>query len=120
MPGMGTIINTLAILAGGFLGALFGRYLHDSAQNTLTKVCGVSTLFIGICGALEKMLKVEGMTLAGNGTMLVVICLALGTLVGEICNIEAAFERFGDWLKKKTGNTKDGGFTDAFVCRLIK
>jgi uncharacterized membrane protein YqgA involved in biofilm formation len=31
--------------------------------------------------------------------MLVTICLALGTLVGEIINIEGLFERFGEWLK---------------------
>ncbi|MBR2938198.1 MAG: DUF554 domain-containing protein [Oscillospiraceae bacterium] len=115
MIGLGTIINCASIVAGGVLGMLFGKFVSERLQDGLTKVCGVSTLFIGICGALEKMLKIEGAVLTGSGTMLVVICLALGTLVGEILNIEAAFERFGDWLKKKTGNAKDGGFTDAFV-----
>ena len=42
MPGMGTIINTAAILLGGLFGGLFGRFLTDNAQETLTKVCGVS------------------------------------------------------------------------------
>lgn len=115
MFGLGTIINCAAIVAGGILGLLFGRFFKERLQDGLTKVCGVSTLFIGICGAMEKMLKVEGAVLTGSGTMLVVGCLALGTLVGEICNIEAGFERFGEWLKRKTGNAKDGGFTDAFV-----
>lgn len=115
MIGLGTIINCSAIVAGGILGMLFGRFVSERLQDGLTKACGVSTLFIGICGALEKMLKIEGATLAGSGTMLLVICIALGTLIGEILNIEAAFERFGEWLKKKTGNANDGGFTDAFV-----
>ena len=115
MIGLGTIINCGAIVGGGVLGMLFGRFVNDRLQDGLTKACGVSTLFIGICGALEKMLKIGDATLTGSGTMLLVICLALGTLMGEIFNIEAAFERFGNWLKKKTGNTKDGGFTDAFV-----
>ena len=44
MIGLGTIINTAAILVGGLGGALFGRFLSESAQETLTKVCGVSTL----------------------------------------------------------------------------
>jgi len=35
--------------------------------------------------------------------------------VGELLNIEDAFERFGEWLKLKTGNAKDKGFVDAFV-----
>jgi uncharacterized membrane protein YqgA involved in biofilm formation len=47
--------------------------------------------------------------------MLVVICLAVGTLIGELLNIEGGFERFGQWLKVKTGNAKDKGFVDAFV-----
>ena len=115
MPGMGTIINTLAIVAGGFFGALFGRFLHDSAQNTLTKVCGVSTLFIAITRALEQMLRVENGAIVSSGSMLMIGCLALGGLVGELLNIEQGFERFGQWLKIKTGNAKDKGFVDAFV-----
>ena len=115
MFGLGTVINCAAIVAGGILGLLFGRFFKDRLQDGLTKACGISVLFIGICGAMEKMLKVEGFALTGSGTMLLVCCLALGTLVGEIINIEAGFERFGEWLKKKTGNAKDGGFTDAFV-----
>ena len=115
MPGMGTIINTLAIVAGGFFGALFGRFLHDSAQNTLTKACGVSTLFIAVTGALEQMLRVENGAIVSSGAMLMIGCLALGGLVGEWLNIEQAFERFGQWLKIKTGNAKDKGFVDAFV-----
>lgn len=112
---MGTIINCLAILAGGLLGMLFGRFLNDRLQDGLTKTCGISVLFIGIAGALEKMFSVQGTTLTGSGTMLIVGCLALGALVGELLNIEAAFARFGEWLKRKTGNAKDGGFVDAFV-----
>lgn len=115
MPGLGTIINTLAIMAGGLLGALFGRFLHDSAQNTLTKACGVSTLFIAITGTLEQMLRVENGVIVSSGSMLMIGCLALGGLLGELLNIEQGFERFGLWLKIKTGNAKDKGFVDAFV-----
>ena len=115
MIGLGTIINTAAIVAGGFLGALFGRFLHDSAQDTLTKVCGVSTLFIAITGVLEKMLRVENGAIISSGSMLIIGCLAIGALVGEAMDIEGAFERFGQWLKIKSGNAKDKGFVNAFV-----
>ena len=115
MVGLGTIINTLAILLGGVLGAMFGRFLSDSAQETLTKVCGVSTLFIALSGAMEGMLSVEEGVLVSSGSMLIVICLALGAVVGELLNIEGAFERFGQWLKFKSGNAKDPRFVNAFV-----
>ena len=115
MVGMGTIINTAAILVGGLLGGLFGKALKESTQNTLTTVCGVSTLFIAVSGALEQMLTIENGVITSRGSMLVIICLAVGGFVGELLNIEDAFERFGVWLKVKTGNAKDQGFVNGFV-----
>jgi len=115
MPGLGTIINTLAILLGGALGALFGRFLSQSAQDTLTRVCGVSTLFIALSGALEGMLHMENGLIVSSGSMLIVICLAIGAFVGELLKIEDAFDRFGQWLKVKSGNAGDSGFVHAFV-----
>ena len=115
MIGLGTIINCAAILAGGILGLLFGRFLKEDMQNSLTKACGISTIFIAIAGALESMLRIEQNTLVSRGSLLIVSCLALGTLIGEILNIENLFERFGEWLKCKTGNAKDSRFIEAFV-----
>ena len=115
MIGLGTIINCAAILIGGILGLLFGRFLKENMQNSLTKACGISTIFIAIAGALESMLRIEQDSLVSRGSLLIVSCLALGTLIGEILNIENLFERFGEWLKCKTGNPKDNCFIEAFV-----
>lgn len=115
MYGLGTIINTAAIVAGGFGGALFGRFLKENVQDTLTKCCGVSTLFIAVTGALEQMLTVENGAIVSHGAMLVIGCLTIGAIIGELMNLEGAFERFGEWLKQKTGNAKDKRFVDAFV-----
>lgn len=115
MPGLGTIINVAGILIGGLLGLCFGKLLKDRHQQTLTRVCGISTLFIGIGGALEGMLSVEGNHVISGNAMLIVICLSLGALIGEILNIEDGFERFGKWLKQKTGNAKDPQFVNGFV-----
>ena len=115
MYGLGTIINTAAILVGGLGGALFGRFLSDSCQDTLTKVCGVSTLFIAVSGALEGMLTVENGAVTSGGAMLIIGCLAIGAIIGELLKIEDAFERFEQWLKVKTGNARDKGFVNAFV-----
>ena len=115
MPGLGTIINIAGILIGGLLGLCFGKLLKERHQQTLTRVCGVSTLFIGIGGALEGMLQVSGNGVVSGSGMLIVVCLALGALIGELLNIEDAFERFGQWLKLKTGNAKDKQFVDGFV-----
>lgn len=115
MYGLGTIINTGAIVAGGLAGILFGRFLKENVQDTLSKCCGVSTLMIGIAGALEKMLTVEKGAISSGGSMLLVLCLTVGGVIGEFLNLEGAFEAFGRWLKEKTGNAKDKGFVNAFV-----
>ena len=115
MPGLGTIINFFAILIGGIFGMLFGRFMKERIQDALTCACGVSTLFIGISGALESMLRAENGQIVSSGSMLIIGCLAIGTLIGEIINIEDGFERFGVWLKNKTGNGRDSRFVDAFV-----
>ena len=115
MYGLGTIINTAAIVAGGVGGALFGRFLKEKVQDTLTKCCGISTLFIAVTGALEQMLSVENGAVVSHGAMLVIGCLTIGAVIGELLDLEGAFERFGEWLKQKTGNAKDKRFVDAFV-----
>ena len=115
MIGIGTIINVAGILAGGLLGKLCGRFLSERYQDSLIKTCGICVLFIGIAGAMEGMLSVEGNTILSGGSMLVVACLTLGALLGELLNIEDKFERFGEWLKIKTGNGKEKKFVEGFM-----
>lgn len=115
MVGLGTIINTGAIIAGGLGGMLFGRFMKESMQDTLCKTCGVATMFLAVSGAMEGMLSLRDGSIVSGGAMLVIGCLVIGALIGELMDLEGAFERFGEWLKIKSGNAKDKGFVDAFV-----
>lgn len=115
MIGLGTILNVAAIVAGGLLGMVCGRFLPERVQDTLNKACGVSVLFLAMAGAMEGMLSLEEGKLVSGGSMLIVASLALGALVGEIINIDSGFERFGQWLKIKTGNARDKRFVEGFV-----
>ena len=112
---IGVWINVAGILAGGLLGYMCGSHLKQRMQDSLTAVCGISVIFIGISGAMEGMLRVAGNSISSGNAMLVTVCLALGTLVGEMLNIEGLFESFGQWLKLKTGNAKDQNFVNGFV-----
>lgn len=115
MVGMGTIINVVAIIIGGLIGIFVGNHINQRIQDSLNIACGVSVLFIGISGTMEYMLSMkDGSIVSGRG-MFIVVCLVLGALIGEIINIEGGFERFGAWLKLKTGNAKDKQFIEAFV-----
>ena len=115
MIGLGTIINSAAIIAGGLVGHFTGKLFKQEQQDSLNKVCGISVLFIAISGAMQGMLKIESGEIMSGKSMLVVLCLALGTIIGELMGIEKGFERFGEWLKRKTGNSGDSGFVNAFV-----
>ena len=109
------MINSACIVLGGIAGLLFGRFLKERVQESLTMACGVSVLFIGIAGAMEGMLHIQNGELGSGQALMIVICLALGALIGEAINIEARFEAFGEWLKRKTGNARDKNFVDGFV-----
>lgn len=115
MIGRGTLINCLGIIAGGVFGLLFGKLLKERHQESLQIACGISTIFIGISGAMEGMLEINDMSLVAKGSMMLTLCLTIGTLIGEIINIENGFIRFGEWLKVKTGNSKDNEFVNGFV-----
>ena len=115
MTGIGTIINTICIVSGGLVGNFIGKLFDKEQQDALTKICGISVLFIAIAGTMEGMLKIENNAVISTRSMLVVLCLALGTAIGELLRIERGLERFGEWLKEKTGNSKDKGFVNAFV-----
>ena len=115
MIGLGTIINVAAIVAGGLTGHFTGKLFREEQQESLTKACGISVLFIAISGAMQGMLEIDGGRLVSGKSMLVVLCLAIGTVFGELLGIENGFERFGEWLKEKTGNSGDKQFVNAFV-----
>ncbi len=115
MLGIGTIINSISILAGGLIGHFTGKLFQPQQQESLNKACGVCVIFIAIAGAMEGMLTIENAKITSGKSMLVVLCIAIGTIIGELLCIEKRFEQFGQWLKAKTGNNGDAGFVNAFV-----
>lgn len=115
MTGLGTIINTAAIIAGGLIGILFGKKIPARLQDTLMKANGICVLFIGIAGTLQEMFTVENGRLSSGGTMMMIGAFAIGAIIGEMLDIDGKMERFGEWLKLKTKSEKDNSFVDGFV-----
>ncbi|MBY5034054.1 DUF554 domain-containing protein [Streptococcus gallolyticus] len=111
---IGTLINTLAVFIGGLAGRLLGKKCSEDLQDSLMKVSGVAVLFLGIAGALGKMLHISQGKLETSSSMMI-LCLTLGTLIGEIINIEKGFENLEIWLKRVTKSEGEHGFVDAFV-----
>ena len=115
MAGLGTLVNVCAVVAGGLSGSLVGKLFNEQQRESVNTACGVSVLFIGIAGAMEGMLAVSGNGVTSTRAMFVVLCLALGTIAGELLGLEDRLESFGEWLKARTGNADDAGFVNAFV-----
>lgn len=120
MPGLGTVINVAAIIAGTILGIAFGKLMKERLRDGLTKACGVCVLFLGIAGGMEGMLSIsaEGSIVSGE-SLLVIASLALGALIGELIDIDAKITGFGKWLRSVTGNARDKTFIEGFVVSSI-
>ncbi|MDD6458914.1 MAG: DUF554 domain-containing protein [Lactimicrobium massiliense] len=115
MAGLGTLINALAIIAGGIIGMVFGKKIPERMQETLLKVNGTAVLFIGIGGVMSKMLTIKDGVVNTQGSMMMIGSLAIGTVVGELLDLDGWMHRFGVCLQKKTGNGSDSHFIEGFV-----
>ena len=115
MPGLGTVINVIGIILGGIIGLLFGSKLEQRVRDTIMAGCGVSVMFLGIGGAVSKMLSVQDGILTSEGTMMMIVSIALGGLLGGLLDLDGRMERFGVWLRGRTGNEGDSGFVGGFV-----
>lgn len=116
MPGIGTIVNTIAVIVGGIIGLMFKRGLDERFQTTIMQATGLSVIFIGISGAMEKMLILSSSgSVVSDGGMAAAVSLAAGAVIGELINIEKRLNRFGDYLRLKAGRGEDSRFIDGFV-----
>ncbi len=120
MHGIGTLINVVAILLGGFIGLFLKKGLSQKLMDSVMKAIGVAVMFVGISGALTGLLKIgEGGKIETSGTMLMIISLILGTFVGELLKIEDRLESVGEKLKSAV-KAKDGGnFVEGFVTTTL-
>lgn len=111
MVGLGTIINVGAII----LGLLLGRSVKVRYQDILMMAVGICVMMLGIGGTMEEMLSIQEGAIVSGGSMMMIITMALGALTGEWMDIEGKMEKFGTWLKEKTGSGGDNSLVDAFV-----
>lgn len=104
---LGTIINSLAILAGSITGylilQLFRKGVPERINETIIRGMALCVLLIGISGALEY-----------KQILLVIISVATGGIIGEIIDIDRLLQVFGDNLEKKL-NGRGGKVSQGFV-----
>ena len=115
MPGLGTIVNVIAIALAGIIGCVAGERISPRFQDMLMKSAAIAVLFLGLGGTMAQMLQFKNGSFSTQGTMMMIGSLAIGGLIGEWLRIEDRFTEFGNWLKQKTGNANDQEFIEAFV-----
>ncbi len=103
MIGLGTIINVVTILIGATIGMFLKGGLPERFEKTIKSAAGLSTIIIGITSTLTEMFTVSADgSIAVNGTMLMVISLVLGAIIGETADIEDKLEKLGCFCKRKS------------------
>lgn len=112
---LGTFVNAGAIIVGGLLGLLLKNGLKENYRTTLNGAVSLAVMFVGISGALANMLA------EGANSVLFIVSLALGGLVGELLRIEGRLENLGDWMQRKLskGDDKGPSLSQGFVAASL-
>lgn len=115
MRGIGTICNVLAVVFGSGLGIWLKSGLSERFQNILMQACSMAVIFIGASGAVAGMLTVTDGVVGTQGTIMLVLSLVLGGLLGEWLNIEGMMNSMGERMRQKFSSGNDSLFAEGFV-----
>lgn len=115
MIGLGTIINTIAVIIGSSIGLLLKNGINQKMQDILMQTCGVAVILIGITGTLQGMFIVENGKIATKGSMLLIFSLVLGGFIGQLLDIEKWLDVFGQKIKSLAKAKEDNHFIEGFV-----
>lgn len=106
---LGTIINSVVIIIGAFIGLIIKGKISEKIRATVMNGLGLCTLYIGILGALE-----------GENTLIMIISIALGALVGELIDIDAKLNDFGMAIERKISkNNNSISIAEGFVSATL-
>ena len=106
--GLGTMMNIVTVLIGGSAGLLLGSRLPKKINQAVLSVMGLVTMVVGIQMALQT-----------KNILIVIFSLVIGTVIGELVNIEAIVNRVGREMERKFSKSKDGRFARAFVATSL-
>lgn len=104
-----TVINVVLILLGGAIGLVFRGKISDKLTRVITCALGLCVLLIGVDAALET-----------QNTLCVIVCMVVGTLLGEWIDIEGKMDKVGNALKAKVASKGDNArFSEGFVSASV-
>ncbi|WP_315073974.1 DUF554 domain-containing protein [uncultured Clostridium sp.] len=92
---LGTIVNSLAIIGGCLIGLIVKGRLTEKISKTIMNGLALCVLYIGIAGALK-----------GQDALQIIICIAIGALIGEIIDIDNKLSNLGEFIEKKINSKR--------------
>jgi uncharacterized membrane protein YqgA involved in biofilm formation len=99
-PGVGTLVNIVAVLVGAVIGVLVGHRLTQRTRDVVTDGLGLVTLLIAATSAVSIADPDWSAAVGDSAPMLIVLgALLLGGILGSILGIEDGLEAFGSWLQ---------------------
>lgn len=103
-------VNMGTVLVGSLLGILLKNRLKESYQNAVMTALALCTVVIGVSSAIQT-----------GDILCVILCMAIGTGIGELLRIDDGIESAGDYIKAKLfpGGTGNSRFTEGFVSACI-
>ena len=105
-----TIVNALAIIAGGMIGSLFGSKINEKYTSGIMLCMAMIVAVIGMQGAV-----------ATTDILCLVICCVTGTVLGTTLSLDDLINSSGDKIKARLSRTAvgKGSFGDAFVTTTL-
>ena len=115
-PGIGTVINIFAIVAGASFGVLAGAKMPKRTRALLTDVLGLTTL-LAAAEALRSLWSKRYIASLPTGWTLLTILVALviGGLIGSAAKLEGRLDHVGERLRKRFRAREEGTFVEGFV-----
>ena len=123
MPFLGTIVNFLTVFCCGMIGLLIKKGIPQRVADALQKALAICVIYIGVSGMLEKAPDVENGLLSDElvKILIMVVSMAIGTLIGELINIDKWVNKLGTRLEQKFAkNGENGKFAEGFIyCSML-
>jgi uncharacterized membrane protein YqgA involved in biofilm formation len=87
---LGTIVNSAAVVLGGTLGTFLKKGIPDRIRNAVMSAIGLFIVYLGVSGSL-----------VGKNALVAVLSLAIGTVIGELIDIDKRINSLGDLIQSK-------------------
>lgn len=116
VPGVGTLVNVVAILVGSALGVALGDRLPARTRAVVTDGLGLVTLLVGALSAaavLDPALKAD----VGSGAPVLIVLgsVVVGGVLGSLIHLERRLEDAGAWLRRRLAPSSGDSGTHRFV-----